>query len=218
MADAAPAGEDTGAQETQQQGLDPQMLEQLSGMPAQLEQMRTQMEEQARTWAASQEQPPAEDEPVDLSFVDPNSPNYAPERAAQELIETLQREQQSAVQDAIKPLQQQLSTLEFDRAAEKLEGEFSELSDPQVAEEVLKTTREWVGLAGLPQEAADNPQVIRAVILMNKAADAHNQEVNGPQPTAATLEGAAGATPGGTGGGITAQDIIGAQRRSPLPF
>ncbi len=222
--DSQQEGQDGQQQDGQQQGQQPDisaLVEQLGGQTAQLEQMRTFMEEQQV--AQQQTDPAAEQQPqeVDLSFVNPESANYDPERAAQELLTVLQDQQSTAVSEAVAPLQEQLQTMQTQREADALASEFPELENEETANAVLKATGEWVRAAGLPPEAAGNMQVVRAVFMMGRAAQLHNEENSpGSQQSAAHLEGAGGASPGGgASGGLTAESIVnGGGRRSPLPF
>jgi hypothetical protein len=198
------------------------LLGQLEGIPAQLEQMREFMEQQQLSQLQTGAEPAAgaEEQQVDLSFVDPESPQYDPQRAAQELLSVLQQQQATAVQEAVAPLNEQLQTMQTQREADALASEFPELENEETANAVLKATGEWVRAAGLPPEAAGNMQVVRAVFMMGRAAQLHNEESGSGQQPAAHLEGAGGASPGGgASGGITAESILnGGGRRSPLPF
>lgn len=210
------------AQEQQQAGLSPDLAQQLATVPDQLEQLRSWMEESQQ---AQQQQAPGveaeqEPEPADLSFVNPESPNYDPQAAAQQLLGVLEQQNADAVKAAVEPLQQQLQDQQTQREADFLAQEFPELAQPETADAVFKATREWVQAAGLPPEAAGNMQVVRAVFMMGRAAELHNDEQAREGQNAATLEGAGGASPGGTGqGGLTAQSILdGGGGRSPLPF
>jgi hypothetical protein len=210
-------------QQTQEQqaGLSPELAQQLSTIPDQLEQLRSWMEEsqqaQQQAPGAEAEQEPA---PADLSFVNPESPNYDPQAAAQQLLQVLEQQNADAVKAAVEPLQQQLQDQQVQREADFLAQEFPELEDPETADAVFRATREWVDAAGLPPEAAGNMQVVRAVFMMGRAAELHNEEQAREGQNAASLEGAGGASPGGTGqGGFTAQSILeGGGGRSPLPF
>jgi hypothetical protein len=213
-------GEQADGQQTQQPDLSA-LATQLQDVPAQLEQMRSFMEQ---SQLAQAPQDAAEEEPAapDLSFVDPESPTYDPQRAAEQLLEVLGQQQQQAVTQAVEPLQNALSEMQAARDADYLAQEFPELQNPETADAVLKATQEWVNAAGLPPEAASNMQVVRAVFMMGRAAELHNAETatDGQQQQAATLEGAGGASPAGsTPGGLTAESIVnGPGGRSPLPF
>lgn len=213
-------GQQQEAQQQQQPGIDPGLLEQLGTLPEQFEQMRQFMEQsQLPGDQQQQDQTAAEQEQVDLSFVDPTSPTYNPQQAAEQLLQVLQAQNAQAVQEAVAPLQQQLSDVQNAREADALASEFPDLQNPETADAVFKATSEWVQAAGLPPEAAGNMQVVRAVYMMGRAAELHNEEQGQEgQQDAATLEGAGGASPAGTGQGMTAESILGTQRRSPLPF
>lgn len=207
---------DPNAQQQAQQpaGLDPNVLSQLSAIPGQLEELRSWMESQAVT-QEPESQVPAE---ADLGFIDPSNPGYDPQAAAGQLLELLQQQNNQALAEAIAPIQQQVQQVQNAREADALAAEFPELEKQEVADQVIRMARDWVSAAGLPEEYAGNMQVIRAVYMMGRAAELANSEGQ-PAPDAASLEGAGGASPGGSSAGqITAESIIGAQRRSPLPF
>lgn len=219
----ADAGEAQGAEQeqSQQQGaLSPELAEQLGGVPSQLEQIREWMEQsqqQQAENAAPEGEEPAE---ADLSFLDPQDPAYDPNRAAQELLGVLEKQNQDAIKAAVTPLQERLAAQEAQREAELLTQEFPELADEKAQDALMATTRQWVEAAGLPPEAAGNMHVVRAVFMVGKAAElARQEETEADQQPAATLEGAGGASPGGTGGGLTAESILGpSAKRSVLPF
>lgn len=227
---AAAPGAGDGQQEGQQQQGDSgvqqpdlsALVDQIGSQSAQLEQMREFMEQSQLTQLQEPGVDPAQQQQqeVDLTFVNPESPNYDPERAAQELLTVLQQQQSTAVQEAVAPLQEQLQTMHTQREADALASEFPELENEETANAVLKATGEWVRAAGLPPEAAANMQVVRAVFMMGRAAQLHNEENGAGQQPVAHLEGAGGASPGGgASGGITADSIVkGGGRTGVLPF
>lgn len=220
--DAAPAGDGEQGQQQEQEAqqqspISPEVAEQLASVPDQLAQMRQWMEESAQQQqvapAAEEQQPP------DLSFVNPEDPAYDPQRAATELLSVLEKQTNDALEAKVGPLQERLQAAESLREAELLTKEFPELDDEKAQDALMETTAKWVEAAGLPADTAGNMQVVRAVYMMGRAAELATQEQTGEAPAAATLEGAGGASPGGTGGGLTAESIFGDQgRRSPLPF
>lgn len=226
-----PAGGDAGAQDAPQQAdgqvqqQQPDAGPQLGDVMQQLEQMRGWMEDNVAAQpytqdpTADQQFPDQPPQPPDLGFIDPSNPAYDPQQAAGLLLQHMQEQQQQQLQQALAPIQQQVQDVQNSREADALAAEFPDLQQPEVAERVFKATADWVQAAGLPQEAAGNMQVIRAVYMMGRAADLANSENEQQVPDPATLEGGGGASPGaGTGGQFTAESIIGAQRRSPLPF
>ncbi len=221
------AGDGTGdgqqQQGEQQEGQGPDLATIASGqddLRSQLEQMRSYMEEQS--WQppevpAEQDTPP---EPADLSFVDPNEPNYDPQRAAGQLLEVLQQQNQQALSEALAPLQNDLQEVRSAREADYLAQEFPDLQNPETADAVFKATAEAVQAAGLPAEAAQNMQMVRLVYLAGRAQElAAGEQSEEQSQQVATLEGAGGASPGGSTGGLTAESIVSAPGgRSPLPF
>lgn len=214
--DVAAQQQQPDAQQQQPAGLDPQLLEQIQGIPGELEQMRVWMEQQA----AQQQQPqdPMLQEP-DLSFIDPADPRYDPQQAASQLLQQMTETQQRALTEAMQPLQQEIQDMRFQRDADALAADFPELQDEATANAVLQRTAEWVRNAGLPEEHAANPQIIRNVYLAGRALELQRQEGEEQAPPVATLEGAGGASPGGaSSGGLTAESIVGAGGRNPLPF
>src|SRR5215831_16314583 len=101
---AAPGAGDGGeaqqqGQEQQQGGEQPDfaaMQQQLAELGPSLEQMRGMLTEQ-------QQQP----EP-DLSFMDPDSPQYNPQQTAMALAQLMESQSQQQVQAAVEPLQEQI--------------------------------------------------------------------------------------------------------------
>ena len=225
---AAGVGDGQQAQGEQQGEQQQQAAPDFAALAAQMEGSVSQQLEQMREWMAESQQSlqqqlapeqPVEPQQTDLSFVDPNSPNYDPERAAAQLLDVLTQQQKDAVNEQIAPLQQQLSEMQSAREADFLAQEFPDLQNPETADAVFRATHEWVQAAGLPIEAASNMQVVRAVYMMGRAAELNATEQQAGQQQAAALEGAGGASPGGTGGGLTAASIIsGGGGTSPLPF
>lgn len=223
-APAAASGEQGEAQEQQgeqQQQAGPD-LSYLEGVPDTLEQMRSMMEQVA----AGQQAPPPEQEPEgyeydqpDLSYADPTSPNYNPDMAGQVLMDAIGQQQQQALQQALDPLQQKLSAMEADQQARALAEQFPELNDQKVADEVFAKTREWVDAAGLPAEAAQNYQVVKAVYMMGRAAELAASEQGSGEADAATLEGGGGPAPAPSDPAASTWDAIkDAGPRQVLPY
>jgi hypothetical protein len=237
---AAPAANDgqqgTDAQVQQGQGTDAGAVgidaaainDTLAGLASQQEEMRNFLQsapwaqaapgtQDAQTQAAEPQVPAA-----DLSFLDPASPTFDAENAGDLLANAIQQQVQATsqqlVQDAITPLQQQLAEAKSQQEADALAAEYPELAQPEVAKQVIDTTKEYVSAMNLPPELAGNMGMIRLVYMAARAADAANQQgAQGAQ--AATLEGGAGARPGGSQGGLTVDQIVGAGgRRNVLPF
>lgn len=224
--DAPAGGQQPGdaAQQAQQPDLGALLTEGLSPVQDTLEEMRQFMASQAQPPAADAQQPAAAAEP-DFSYLNPDAPGYNPEKAAEQLLTVLGQQNQTALQDALKPLQEQLTQTQqqlvdarTETEARALAEEFPDLQEQQVSDKVFAAAQQWVSAAGLPPEAAGNMQVIRAVYMMGRAAELSNEEGSQQQPGSATLEGAGGASPGAPAGGLTADSIVGAGSRSVLPF
>src|SRR5262252_8747161 len=231
---AAAAGDGGGEQPQQGQeqgGEQPDfaaMQQQLAELGPSLEQMRTMLTEQQEQNAAwAEQQPGYEGDPsqeqqqpeADLSFMDPDSPAYNPQQTAVALAQLMEQQSQQQVQAAVEPLQQQIETLTAQRQADLLAGEFPEMEDPEVAQNVIDVSRQYAQMLGQP-ELGDNPAFWRMAYMAGRAADAANAEQQEP-PAAATLEGAGGASPGAADQreqlvqGILNADGAG---RSVLPF
>src|SRR5215831_4163313 len=208
-----------------------QMQQQLADLGPSLEQVREMLmeqqqpqegyEPQAYEGDPSQYQQPQPEQPqADLSFMDPDSPAYNPQQAATALAQLMQQESQQQVQAAVAPLQQQIQTMEAQRQADLLAGEFPELEDPEIAQNVIDVSRQYAQQLGQP-ELGDNPAFWRMAYMAGRAADAANAEQQ-QQPAAATLEGAGGASPGGAADAQqqVVQGILNADGagRSVLPF
>jgi hypothetical protein len=231
-ATAAGDGEQQQGQEQQgEQQAQPDLAsiqQQLAELGPSLEQMRgmlTEQQEQQMAWAEQQQ--PADDgrEPQqpaqpDLSFMNPDSPQYNPQLAAQSLADLMTQQSQQQVQAALAPLQEQIRTMEAQRQADLLASEFPELQDPEIASNVIKVAREYAEMIGHP-EVGDNPAFWRMAYMAGRAADTANAEQQ-QQPAAATLEGAGGASPGGSADAQqqVVQGILNAEGRgrSVLPF
>src|SRR5499427_8141570 len=235
---AAPGAGDGGeaqqqGQEQQQGGEQPDFAaiqQQLADLGPSLEQMRgmlSEQQEQQAAWAEQQqgyEGDPSQEQQQqpepDLSFMDPDSPQYNPQQTAMALAQLMEQQSQQQVQAAVEPLQEQIATMEAQRQADLLAGEFPEMQDPEIAQNVIDVSRQYAQMLGQP-ELGDNPQFWRMAYMAGRAADAANAEQQ-QQPAAATLEGAGGASPGGAADAQqqVVQGILNADGagRSVLPF
>lgn len=226
--DAPAAGEQQGEQGQEQQAQAPDyaaMQAQLSELGPSLDEIRSSLAALQPTPAAGADgQQTAEQQQAqqpDLSYLDPSSADYDPRQAGEKMLAIIAEQNKTAIQEAVAPLQSELSQTRQQLAAQDLVQEFPDLADEKVAQQVLTASRQWVAAAGLPESAAQNPQVWRSVYLMSVAAELQAKERDNPAAAAATLEGAGGASPAGAsaGGAKTADDILGSQRgRSVLPF
>jgi hypothetical protein len=230
----AAAGADGGGDPSQQQAGEQQaeqaqpdlagIQQQLSELGPSLEQMRGMLTQQQEALQAQQQpEQPDDGQPdpqPDLSFLDPDSPAYNPQDAAQALAQVMQESSQQQVQAALAPLQEQVRNMEAQRQADMLAAEFPDLQDPEIAQNVIDVSRQYAEMLGQP-ELGNNPAFWRMAYMAGRAADAANAEQQ-EQPAAATLEGAGGASPGG---GADAQKQVvdgilnaGGAGRSVLPF
>lgn len=228
--DAPAAGEQQGEQGQEQQAQAPDY----AAMQAQLTELGPSLDEIRSSLAALQPTPAAgadgqqtaeqqaQAQQPDLSYLDPASPDYNPRQAGEKMLAIIAEQNKTAIQEAVAPLQSELSQTRQQLAAQDLVQEFPDLADEKIAQQVLTASRQWVAAAGLPESAAQNPQVWRSVYLMSVAAELQAKEKDNPAAAAATLEGAGGASPAGAssaGAARTADDILGSQRgRSVLPF
>jgi hypothetical protein len=195
------AGQQQGDAQGQQQagGFDPQ---QFAGQFEQLQQGQEELRQflASQPWQA-QEQPgetdqSQQDPSLDLGFLDQDG--YAdPQQMAQSFQQLVQqevaKERESWRQEHDKTVQR-LTDFERRQEAEHLVNEFPEIAQPEVAQQVVSTSREYADLMGHP-ELADSPKFWRLVYAATRAFDAAKQEGSG-DPGAAHLEGGAGAAPG----------------------
>lgn len=235
---AASAGEGQQSTDGQSQGAENGSIDAaaindtLANLASTQEEMRTFL--QSAPWAQTQgegngiesvaaEQQQQQQPATDLSFLDPESPSFDAENAGDLLGKAIQDQVQATsqqmVKDAIAPLQQQMAEAKSQQEADALAGEYPELAQPEVAKQVLDTTKEYVAAMNLPPELAGNMGMIRLVYMAGRAADTANEQGAAGAQSAATLEGGAGARPGGGQGGLTVDQIVGASgRRNVLPF
>jgi hypothetical protein len=220
----AASGDGQGTQQADggQQGVDVNALaEGLASTQATTQEMYQWMQENLRPQEAQQQQeaPEAtEPEPLDLSWLDPESPSFDPNAMAQQLSGLVESTVEQRVQQAITPLQQEQQQMRREQEAAALIGEFPELADEDTTAKVLETAKTYAETVGHP-ELANEPWFWRTTYVMGRAMDqAQEEQADGPAP--AHLESGSGAAPAGGGGqGMTAADIVGARRgASVLPF
>jgi hypothetical protein len=218
-AEGAQAGEQTQQQQGQLTGdaAIAQMAEQLQGMAPVHEQMReflsSQAEQQQAAQQQQQQQQQEEAAAADLSFLDENSANYDPAKAAERLTEVMRQQAGVATQaelaKVLGPIQEQVSNMQRQQEADALVTEFPELGEAETAQAVVKTAEQYAEMVGQPELAA-NTAFIRMTYMAGRAAQlAQQQEGAAAAPGAATLEGAGGASPGGAAQGAeqTAESI-----------
>jgi len=157
---------------------------------------------------------------INLSFLDPQSEAFNPEKAGELLGQTIEEQVEARakalVAEQVSPVNQQLQEFVTQHEANQLAEEFPELRDEKTAEAVMTATKDLALSVGRP-ELASALWLTRIVHMAGQAADAAQKESGQQDPAAATLEGAAGARPGGQGA-LTAQQIVGGTQRGKLPF
>jgi hypothetical protein len=209
-----------------QQGPDVSALaEQLGTYGQSMEQMRETLQGMQQFMAQQQDAGnPDEGQPqdLDLSFLD--DPQLTPEQLSQQfqsmLDQGVEQRFQQAMQQHLNPLAERVSNMQLTQEAQQLTDEYPELQDPKVAGDVIQASRQYAEMLGQP-ELAGNPMLWRLVYMGIKAADVANSE-GGESPSAAHLEGAGGAGPGGQQIDLAQQIVNGgndqALGRRALPF
>lgn len=241
MADAAGAPAE-GAQPEQSAAPDAGAAPEAAAQPdiaSLIEQSQAPMHEQLNELrsildgVAQQTAPPAQEEQTpaapDYSFLDQDSQNYEPARAAEAFMELIGQQHQESMQPVaqqVSSLAERLDQIQVDGEYERLADEFPDLRDAQVNEKVLKSAADvamqLAGSIGLTDEKqvqrlAESPTLIRSVYMMGRAAEAANAENAQQGPNAATLEGPGGASPADPAQGAV-DAIMGAGGRSVLPY
>lgn len=210
---AAGQGGDGAAQNGQQQGEGQaapdygQMTEQLQALAQGQEQMREYL--QTNPWAAQEGGEPeqeAEQPQYDLSQLGIDE-SYMDDAQAEQfragLNDLIQQAAGQIVDQRLGPVNQQLSNFQMEREAERIVNEHPDLGTPEVANEVVGLTHQYVeqNMSHLPpemQEAAKNsPAMWRLMYLANRGVQAANEEGASDGAQAATLEGGGGAAPAG---------------------
>lgn len=232
-AGAAPA--DAGTQEgqgneaAQSAGMPEGLVETLQTLQTGQEELRQYLTSQQQQ--AQQTEEPAAEEPdeLDLSFLDPENPTFDPATVATrlgDLIEqTAEKRAQALVDQRVGPLETRFNDSVRTAEAERLVSEFPEFGDEEVANEVVKVSRQIAEhhMPGDPKaaaELADQPWFWRLTYMAARAAESANEEGNGV-PNPAHLEGGGGGA--GRGGGQQVdlgEQIVAPSRggRSVLPF
>jgi hypothetical protein len=194
--DAGPA---QGEAQGQEQGGQDAVLQQLQAMQQGQEELRTYLasEPWQQRQEAAEEDEGAEEQPLDLSFLDVGDPGYDPQQTAQQLQTLLDSRVNEGIKQALGPVQQQVQDMQRTREAEALVQEFPDIAQPEVAQQVVQTAREYAELMGRP-DLGDDPKFWRIIYAAGRTFDQAKQEGSG-DPGAAHLEGGAGAAPGGQG-------------------
>lgn len=133
--------------------------------------------------------------------------------AAGKLVESLQGNVSTQVQQALAPVMQQLGALTASRHADMLQAELPELKKPEVAKAVIDGSVALAQAAGLDPSVGRNPDMVRAVYKAMRYDQIAAGEVPVDELQHPSLEPGGGASPrgglGATGG--TAQDILAAR-------
>lgn len=184
----------------------PDLAAVLDTIGQQFEQQRTMLQGLAES---RQEQAPEEQQQtdanegqgeIDLSFLDESAPSYqGPEAAMQQLGSLIDSIAAQRAQALVEPLQKDIGELRTDRAIDDLVAKYPQIADPEVGKTVIDTAQQWAQKAGHP-ELGSMPEFFELVYLAGRAADQSKQE-GSTQESAAALEGAGGASPGGAGQG-----------------
>jgi hypothetical protein len=104
---------------------------------------------------------------------------------------------QELLKAQLNPFQERIGKMETEAAAQQLVQEFPRLAEPEVAEKVIKMSSDIAQQLGHP-ELANNPQLWKYAYLSQDAIERHNAEAAAQPDNAVTLEGAGGATLGGS--------------------
>jgi hypothetical protein len=208
-----------GEQQAAQQGPDiGQLAEQLNGVTQGQQELVEFLKTQPWQQQAQAEPAQQEEQGLDLSFLDETDPAVV----ADQLQKVIQQGIQDGIQKQVNP---QLEKLQGDfaedrrvREMEVLVGEFPELSQDDVAKDVVGLARQMADALGQPG-LADEPKFWRYAYMVGRAAEAANKE-GAESPQAVTLEGGGGAAPAGSSGGSPIDAIFSPQSggRNALPF
>ncbi|WCB94496.1 hypothetical protein DSM104299_03233 [Baekduia alba] len=133
--------------------------------------------------------------------------------AAAKLVEAMQGNVSTQVQQALDPVMQQLGALTAKTNADMLQAELPELKKPEVAKAVIDGAVGLAQAAGLDPSVGRHPDVVRAVYKAMRYDQIAAGEVPVDELQHPSLEPGGGASPrGGVGAtGGTAQDILAAR-------
>jgi hypothetical protein len=212
---------DAGGQEAQgqqQAALPDSLVSTLENLSTGQEELRQFLQSQAGNEGGEEE---ADDEDLDLSFMDPADPDFDPAQVAERLggliDSAAERRANALMEQRVGPLESRLDDMARTAEAERLVQEFPEFGDEKVANEVVGVSRQIAEAHGQP-ELADQPWFWRMTYMAARAAESANAE--GDAPPAAQLEGGSGALPGGQSQADLGDAIVAGSRggRSVLPF
>lgn len=183
----------------QQSGPDLSALaETVGGTNESVEQMRQiLLSEPWRQQEQQQEQEEPGAEPLDLSFLDDVTGDQEAATQLADVIERQWQQREAALQQRFdQRLAQQderLNEREQIEHMRDLVGEFPDMADPKIATAIVQQANELASANGWPEQMASDPRFWRITYLAQQAIDAA-QEEGSEQPSAAHLEGGAGAT------------------------
>lgn len=142
----------------------------------------------------------------------PQAPEFNPE-AATKLLEAMNGNVSTQIQQALAPVLQQLGGLTAKTNADMLKAEFPELGKPEIAKAVVDGAVALAEAAGLDPAVGRSPELVRAVYKGMRYDQIAAGEVPVDSITNPLLEPGGGASPrGGVGAsGGTAQDILAAR-------
>jgi hypothetical protein len=190
------AGGDNGQAQGEAQGPD------LSGMVDQIGQIASGQEEMRQYLASNpwQAQEPAaeeaQDEGLDLSWMDPQNPVYEdPAAVAQRLNDQISGAVEQRVQALTDPMREQMAEMRRDQQARDLAAEFPEIATDEMAQQIAGPgglAAQMADQLGQPALAAE-PSFWRLVYMAHKQAEQANNGSDGPG--AAPLESAGGPGP-----------------------
>lgn len=192
-------------------------LESLTGSQEELRQFLMSNPWQQQAAQGGQQQEAAGPAELDLSFLDIENPTFDPSTVADRLQQVIAQQIDSRVQPVVDKLTGERQEEQRQRDAEILVGEFPEMRETDVAEQVVLLARQMAEALGRP-DLANEPKFWRYAYMVGRAADAANTE-GAETPGAAHLEGGGGATPAGSQ--VDLGDLIVGTSRggsSVLPF
>lgn len=227
--EAEAAAAEEGA-EAQAAALDPsEVMARFDAMQGSMEQMRSQLSAAQQAAPAAEEAAPEE---IDLSWLDPTTPEFDPEAFQQNIGQLIQQ----AGQQAAMPVMQEVAEMKRAQAAAQLRTEFPEIGEPETAQNVLTGATEYAGAVlndiapqlramGLPdqmiqaigQGIVSSAATWRAVYLGAKGLGAAKGETPIDE-AAALLQGGSGPRPGSQEAPDPAQQIVAARGGSVLPY
>lgn len=140
---------------------------------------------------------------LDLSFLDETQPGWTQEKALQDLAELIDGRAGEKAQKLIAPALERIGKVETNLALDDLVARYPQFGEPEVAKKVMGDAKLWAEAAGSP-ELATNPELYHLIYLASLTLEQQGREDAADADGAASLEGAGGASPGGSGQGTAA--------------